>query len=308
MSALRHTGANALAILLLFGPLLSQAETYRLPLLPSASDALRQGMVRIVNHSDESGRVAITAIDDSGLAFGPVTLEVDARQALGFSSTDLERGNEALGIPTGIGGGQGDWRLILDTSLDIEPLVYVHTPAGFVDSLHDALPPRRSFYHRVTLLAPDTGLPHGSAVRLINPTDAEAEIAVFGIDDDNSLAPGQVTMTLGAGAARAVAARDLENGAPGLTGRLGDGSGDWQLLIFTDAAIEAMTVLEAASGPLANLSAARVEAGSVLLFLAAGDAMHEGRRQAKYGFTLWTMRAGRSGRSPCAWTAHAPSR
>ena len=256
----------------------ARAETYRLPLLPSASDALREGMVRIVNHSDEAGRVAVTAIDDSGLAFGPVTLQIGARQAIRFSSTDLERGNEALGIATGIGGGQGDWRLVLETSLDIEPLAYVHTSAGFVDSLHDVAP-RRSFYHRVTLLAPDPGggLPNGSSVRLINPTDARADVAIFGVDDDNALAPGLVSIALAAGAARTVTARDLQNGAAGLTGRLGDGAGDWQLLIFTDSAIEAMTVLDTASGPLANLSGAQAEEGAILLFLAAGDALNEGR-------------------------------
>ena len=276
MSALRHTGTSALVVFLLFVPLFSQADTYRLPLLPSASDALREGVVRIVNHSDESGRVALTAIDDSGLAFGPVTLEIGARQAIRFSSMDLERGNEAVGIATGIGGGQGDWRLVLDTPLDIEPLAYVNTQAGFVDSLHDVVP-RRSFYHRVTLLAPDSGLPHGSAVRLINSTDARADVTIFGVDDANALAAGQVSMVLAAGAARTVTARELENGAAGFAGRLGDGAGDWQLLVFTDAAIEAMTVLDTASGPLANLSAAQVEEGAILLFVAAGDALHEGR-------------------------------
>ena len=265
-----------MVVFLLFVPLLSQADTHRLPLLPSASDALREGMVRIVNHSDESGRVAVTAIDDSGLAFGPVSLEIGARQAVQFSSMDLERGNEALGIATGIGGGQGDWRLVLDTPLDIEPLAYVHTEAGFVDSLHDMVP-RRSFYHRVTVLAPGNALPDGSAVRLINPTDARADVTIFGVDDDNALAAGQVSMVLAAGAARTVTARALENGSAGLTGRLGDGAGDWQLLVFTDTAIEAMTVLDTASGPLANLSASRAEEGAILLFLAAGDALHEGR-------------------------------
>lgn len=280
--AARAPAALVLAALVLASLALAspgaRADTYRLPLLPSASDALREGMVRIVNHSDEAGRVAVTAIDDSGLAFGPVAIELDARQAVRFSSTDLERGNEALGIATGIGGGEGDWRLVLDTSLDIEPLAYVHTAAGFVDSLHDVAP-RRSFYHRVTLLAPDPGggLPDGSSVRLINPADTPADVAVFGVDDDNALAPGPVSIALAAGAARTVTARELETGAAGLSGRLGDGAGDWQLLIFTDSAIEAMTVLDAASGPLANLSGAQAEEGAILLFLAAGDALNEGR-------------------------------
>ena len=106
------------------------AETHRLPLLPSASDALREGVVRILNHSGEAGQVAVTAIDDSGAAFGPVALALAARHAVEFTSTDLERGNAGKGIPTGIGGGAGDWRLVLETELAIEPLVYVRTPGA----------------------------------------------------------------------------------------------------------------------------------------------------------------------------------
>ena len=270
--------ALVLAALVLASPG-TRAETYRLPLLPSASDALREGMVRIVNHSDEAGRVAVTAIDDSGLAFGPVAIELGARQAIRFSSTDLERGNEALGIATGIGGGQGDWRLVLDTPLDIEPLAYVHTSAGFVDSLHDVAP-RRSFYHRVTLLAPDLGggLPDGSAVRLINPTDARGRRGHLRCRRRQCAGVGPWSPSRWRrGAARTVTARELESGAAGLTGRLGDGAGDWQLLIFTDSGIEAMTVLDTAAGPLANLSGAQAEEGAILLFLAAGDALNEGR-------------------------------
>ncbi len=272
----RHASVGVLAIFLIVAPPESRAETHRLPLLPAASDELREGLVRIVNHSDESGSVAVTAIDDTGRSFGPVTVRMAAGQAIRFSSTDLERGNAALGIAAGIGNGQGDWRLELDTALDIEALAYVRTPAGFIDSLRDVVS-RRPFYHRVTLLAPDGFLPDGSAVRLINSTDTATEVVIFGVDDENALAPGHVAFELAAGAAHTVNARVLENGAPGLDGRLGDGRGDWQLLIFTDAAIEAMTVLDAAGGPLANLSGARVEEGSILLFLAAGDALREGR-------------------------------
>ena len=272
----RHATFGALAIFLLAAPLDTPAEIYRLPLLPSASDELREGLVYIVNHSDESGPVAITAIDDSGNSFGPITLEIAARQALQFSSTDLEWGNAALGIATGIGNGLGNWRLVLDTTLDIEPFAYVRTQAGFIDSLRDVVS-HRPFYHRVTLLAPDGFLPDGSAVRLINSSDAGTEVVIFGVDDENALAPGHVSFELAAGAARMVSASELENGAPGLGGRLGYGTGDWQLLIFTDTAIEAMTVLDAATGPLANLSAAQVEEGSILLFLAADDPLREGR-------------------------------
>ena len=271
----RRASVSVLAIFLLAAPPDSPADTHRLPLLPAASDELREGLVRIVNLSGESGQVAVTAIDDSGSRFGPIALEMAAGQAVRFSSADLERGNAALGIETGIGNGQGDWRLVLETPLDIEAFAYVHTPAGFIDGLRDVVS-RRPFYHRVTLLAPDAFLPHGSAVRLINSSGAAAEVVIFGVDDENALASGHVSFELAAGAAHTFNARDLENGAPGLDGRFGAGTGDWQLLIFSDTTIEAMTVLDAAAGPLANLSAAQVEQGSILLFLAAGDALREG--------------------------------
>ena len=272
----RHASVGVVAIFLIIAPPDSRAETYRLPLLPAASEELREGLVRIINHSDESGRVTVTAIDDSGRSFGPVAIRMEAGQSIRFSSGDLERGNRALGIANGIGNGHGDWRLVLDTALDIEPLAYVRTPTGFIDSLHDIVS-SRPFYHRVTLLAPDSFLPNGSAVRLVNSTDAASEVVIFGVDDENALSPGHVSFELAAGAAHTVNARVLENGAPGLDGRLGNGTGDWQLLIFTDAAIEAMTVLDSASGPLANLSAAQVAEGTILLFLAAGDALRDGR-------------------------------
>ena len=143
------------------------AETYHLPLLPSAGDPSRLGVVRIVNHSATEGQVLVTAIDDSGLYFGPVSLSLDAQAAIEFSSTDLERGDDMLGIVPGVGNGEGGWRLLIESDLDIEPLAYVKTPFGFMDRLHDVAP-RRWFYHRVVLTAPDILDSSGGTLRLIN--------------------------------------------------------------------------------------------------------------------------------------------
>ena len=53
---------------------------------------------------------------------------------------------------------------------------------------------------------------------------------------------------------------DLENGAQGLTGRLGDGAGKWRLFITAGQAVEGMSLLEAVSGHLTNLSTSGVAA------------------------------------------------
>ena len=247
------------------------AATHRLPLLPSASATPRQGVVRILNHSGEAGDVAVTAIDDSGRAFGPVTLFLEAGQAIEFSSMDLERGNAEIGIATGIGGGQGDWRLVLETELEIEPLVQVRLPSGFVGEL-DATVPRRSFYHIVSLLAPSGAFVRGGQLRLVNGSDTSAEVILFGVDDAGRLASGQISTILPGGGAQTFDALELEQGKPGLLrGRLGHGSGDWRLLVFADGEIEVMTLLDKPSGPLANLSSAGAADGDIPLFPPAGD-------------------------------------
>ncbi|MCY3731773.1 MAG: hypothetical protein OXF98_10565, partial [Rhodospirillaceae bacterium] len=155
------------------------AETYHLPLLPSAADPLRAGVVRIVNHSATDGEVLVTAIDDSGRYFGPVTLTLHAQAAIEFSSTDLERGDDTLGIVPGVGNGEGDWRLLIESDLDIEPLAYVRTSTGFMDRLHDVAP-RRWFYHRLALTAPDIPGSTGGTLRLINRDYTEAEVVILG--------------------------------------------------------------------------------------------------------------------------------
>ena len=271
----RHSSAAAAALLMLLLSPGVLGEQYQLPLLPSASEPLRQGMVRIVNHSAEAGEVAVTAIDDAGLLFGPVTLAVEAQRAIEFSATDLEQGNAAKGIVTGIGAGRGDWRLVLDTTVDIEPLAYVQTPAGFVERLHELVPPTW-FYHRLALVDPDNGGQHDGQLRLINASASEANVVIFGLDDEGALVPGQVYLVLPAGAARTVSASELEAGAFGLTGALGDREGDWRLLVFADPEVGVMTLLDSVSGPLANLSAATADEGDIPLFPSTADAVREG--------------------------------
>ena len=271
----RHRGAMALALVLLGGFHVVLADTYHLPLLPSASDPLREGMVRIVNHSADAGDVAITAIDDAGYVYGPVTLTVAGQAAVHLSSADLQQGNATKGLSGGVGAGQGDWRLMLNTTLDIEPSAYVQTTSGFVDRIHDLLPPTW-FYHRVALVGPDSGGQHDGQLRLINPADTEAQVVIFGLDDEGNTVPGQVALTLAAGTARTVTASELEDGASGLTGQLGEGDGDWQLLVFADPSVEVMTLLDSVSGPLANLSSAVTDPGDMAFFPSSGNASRSG--------------------------------
>ena len=122
---------------------IAQSETqfeHSLPLVISAANPVQQGFVRIINHSNKAGTVEIRAFDDFGQRFGPVTLDLEAKGSVHFNSDDLESGNADKGLSGGVGDGQGDWRLELVTTLEIELLGYVRTTEdGFVTSMHDVL-------------------------------------------------------------------------------------------------------------------------------------------------------------------------
>ena len=110
------------------------------PLFPSMADEGRQGFVRIINRSPEGGEIRIAAIDDMGNRYPPLRLAIDAGVAAHFNSEDLENGNPGKGLTDGIGSGTGDWRLELDSELDIELLAYIRTKDGFLTAMHDLAP------------------------------------------------------------------------------------------------------------------------------------------------------------------------
>ena len=61
-----------------------------IPFFPSTANEFgRQGFARIVNRSDRSGTVEITAFDDTGRRYGPATLSLDPLRTVHFNSGDL---------------------------------------------------------------------------------------------------------------------------------------------------------------------------------------------------------------------------
>ena len=226
--------------------------TARVPLFLSASEPLRQGFLRLINHSDQAGQVSLTAIDDAGREFGPMSLALNRRQALQFNSSDLEMGNATKGLGPGIGQGQGDWRLRLVSPLPIEALAFVRAPGGFLTSVHDIAPKVAGLY-RVSTFNPASNWRQASLLRLINPEDSDAAIAIHGLDDVGAMR-GPVRLTLSAGHARSINAQDLEQGATGLEGALGDGQGKWRLDIEADRDIQVMSLMESPEGHITNLS------------------------------------------------------
>ncbi|MXW19437.1 MAG: hypothetical protein F4Z95_01400 [Gammaproteobacteria bacterium] len=106
---------------------------HRVPLFPPVSDPLgRQGLVRIINHSDSDGEVSIRPYDDTGRQYEGLTLSLGANEAKHFNSYDLEIGNARKGLTGSTGAGAGDWRLELASGLAISVLSYISSPDGVV--------------------------------------------------------------------------------------------------------------------------------------------------------------------------------
>ena len=227
---------------------------HSIPLLPAASNSSQQGFVRIVNRSRTDGSVQLTAIDDAGTAQDPIMLAIPSRRTLHFNSEDLEQGNPQKGLSDGIGAGTGDWRLELVSSLDLRPQAYARTEDGFITSLH-GLAGGKADAHYVSFFNGANNTRLRSLLRLINPNNRSVEVTIEGRDDQGQPAPrGRVSLRLAPRAAMRITAQQLEMGDAAFDGRLGDGDGKWQLFIEASAQIQAMSLIETATGRLSNVS------------------------------------------------------
>ena len=227
----------------------------RVPLVPGASNPVRQGMVRFSNQSPQAGQVQITAIDDAGRRSVPLMLDMEAGESVSLTSRDLERGNRMKGLSGGAGPGAGDWRLEVSSELEMEVRAYAHGVGGAMNDL-DAVAPVVDGIHQVPLFNPADGTGATSALRLVN-RGGEALRAWIAGTDDAGFSPGAgVSVDIPAGASMRLNAADLEAGAHGLRGALGDGQGHWRLRVASTGDLAVMSLLEGADGALANLSGA----------------------------------------------------
>ncbi len=247
------------------------------PLFPGTAHPEREGFARLVNHSPHAGEVRITAFDDDGGMRGPVSVHMDANASMQFNSRDLESGNAGKGLSGGIGFGGGDWRLVFESELDIEPFAYARMGDGFVTALHDVAPAEGNT-HRLAIFNPGANAEQMGLLRVVNPGREAAEVSVRGLDDRGASPGGAMRFSVPAGGARTFSAAALETGGSGFEGALGDGEGKWRLTVESAASVGAMSLLEnQATGHLTNLSAPPPEpTGGVHhlpLFPAASDTL-----------------------------------
>ena len=232
---------------------------HRIPLFPSASDPTgRQGFLRVINRSDRSGTVTLTANDESLGDYPPIRLSLEANQVKHVNSQDLEHGNSSKGLSGGIGAGVGDWRLTLSSEdLDIQALAYIRMPDGFLTSIHDVVPSVENV-HRVAIFNPASNWRQVSLLRIINDGTDHAPVTIEARDDAGRSPGTPVRLGVPGGSTRTLTAEQLESGDGDrdLEGALGDGAGKWRLTVTSSQPISVMSLMQSPKDHLTNLSTA----------------------------------------------------
>ena len=229
------------------------------PLVPSASNPMREGLVRIVNPSAQAGEVRIVAIDDAGWRGAPVTLGIGAGASAQFTSRDLEWGNPVLDLTGAAGPGTGDWRLEIASDLDIEVLPYARTADGALSAMGEVVAAEDNV-HRVALFIPADSPDAAGRLRLTNRGGQALRATIAGIDDTGASPGGMVSVEIAADESVLLTAAELETGGSNLLGALGDGEGQWRLAIASDGDLAVMNLIETTDGHLTNLSNATATA------------------------------------------------
>lgn len=247
----------------------------------------RQGFLRLINHSDSAGMVTVMAVDGAGNEKPAFRVALEARQTRHFNSNDLESNPDskaflqtADGMPfMGVGApAEGSqWRLMLEADEAIgednfEALEYVRTRNGFLTTMHDSAREREMeggmMMYQVRIFNPGSNTRQRSSLYLVNRADAAASVTVAGVDDAGMRGEMDVRFMLGGGMAAEIPSQALEDDAArdemmgmmmpegGLTGKLGDGTGKWQLFVTSDQSLHVLSLMKLPGGYISNLSAA----------------------------------------------------
>ena len=109
----------------------------------------------------------------------------------------------------------------------------------------------------VTFVNPGSNAKQQSFLRFVNKAATPTDIEIDAFDDDGFAAPdGTVTTTLSPFASLQLTAQDLEEGnsAKALLGGLGDGTGKWQLAVWSSGSIEVISMIRTPDGFLTSVN------------------------------------------------------
>jgi hypothetical protein len=211
------------------------------PFLNPASNTNQVSRLRLINTSSASNDFTITAIDDAGVAGQePVRITIAPKASAELSSIDLEQG--ASNTTGSFGDRAGKWRLEVESTPEARVMSLLEDPNGNLSNLSlPAVPDVDGKYVLNYMLPLDVDAQ--SFLRIINPNESATTVTVSGIDDAGNAAPGgDITIDLAANETVNFRSEFYEGGneSIGLQGSLGDGEGNWRLIISSTQNVTVM--------------------------------------------------------------------
>ena len=230
---------------------------HRVVIFNPASNVNQTSHLFINNPGGEAAAVTVEGIDDEGESpGGAVGLTVPGRRGVGWSAKWLEAGAE--GLFGRLGDGRGKWRLVVTSDRPVEVMSLMLSPTGHLVNLStetEAGAGGVASEHSVPLFAAaDNANGYQGFVRVINRTDASGEVTVWAIDDAGTFYDAG-TFDIGANAAVHFNSSDLEDGNPGkgLMEGIGEGVGDWRLVLTSNVFVQVLAYNRTDDGLLAPL-------------------------------------------------------
>ena len=224
------------------------------PMFHAGGEARSRSVLRLANAGGGPATVRVRGVDDGGRAGGPVTVELAAWEARGYTASELESGTSA-GLSGSLGDGSGKWRLRLSAERGSAYATHLLEDGSLLSSVPGGMSRGARRLHRVALFpsASDGGGRRG-VVRVVNRSAEPAEVSIEAFDStDRSYE--EVRLRLGAGSSSEFDSSDLEQGdaEKDLTGSTGPGEGDWWLELSSASDIAVLSYVDTASGPLSAL-------------------------------------------------------
>ena len=107
-------------------------EGHVVPIFNPADDGQRS-LLRLVNPRGEDAEVTIRGIDDRGVTRGSMSLVVPAGRSRTISAQEMEAGHDTLA--GALGDGQGKWRLVVRSEVEVHVMSLLESPAGHLTNL-----------------------------------------------------------------------------------------------------------------------------------------------------------------------------
>src|SRR3546814_7656154 len=109
----------------------------QVPTFNPAENPNQVSILRLINPTAIDVSIAINGQDDEGLPApnGALTLVLPAGSARDLTASEIENGDQALGLLNGIGNGSGKWMLTVSASQPIKVMSLLRDPGGILTNL-----------------------------------------------------------------------------------------------------------------------------------------------------------------------------